>query len=29
MNIKEYTKKDATKVYRSNDYLGVDSLSGK
>ena len=29
MNIKEYTKKDGTKVYRANVYLGVDSLTGK
>lgn len=29
MNIKEYTKKDGTKVYRTNVYLGVDSLTGK
>ncbi|MCI8686448.1 MAG: tyrosine-type recombinase/integrase [Lactococcus lactis] len=29
MNIKEYTKKDGTKVYRTNVYLGVDNLTGK
>ena len=29
MNIKEYIKKDGTKVYRTNVYLGVDSLTGK
>lgn len=29
MNIKEITKKDGTKVYRTNVYLGVDSLTGK
>ena len=29
MNIKEITKKDGTKVYRANVYLGVDSLTGK
>ena len=29
MNIKEVTKKDGTKVYRSNVYLGVDSITGK
>lgn len=29
MNIKEVIKKDGTKVYRSNVYLGVDSITGK
>ena len=29
MNIKEYTKKDGTKVYRANVYIGVDVLTGK
>ncbi len=29
MNIKEITKKDGTKVYRTIVYLGVDSLTGK
>ncbi|AIS04541.1 Phage integrase [Lactococcus lactis] len=29
MNIKGITKKDGTKVYRTNVYLGVDSLTGK
>ena len=29
MNIKEVIKKDGTKVYRSNVYLGVDSVTGK
>ncbi|MBK5076319.1 site-specific integrase [Lactococcus lactis] len=29
MKIKEITKKDGTKVYRTNVYLGVDSLTGK
>lgn len=29
MNIKEVVKKDGTKVYRSNVYLGVDSITGK
>ena len=29
MKIKEVTKKDGTKVYRINVYLGVDSLTGK
>ena len=29
MNIKEITKKDGTKVYRSSVYLGVDSVTGK
>ena len=29
MNIKEYIKKDGTKVYRTNVYLGVDNLTGK
>ena len=29
MNIKEVIKKNGTKVYRSNDYLGVDSITGK
>src|SRR5574337_878526 len=29
MNIKEVTKKDGTIVYRTNIYLGVDSLTGK
>lgn len=29
MNIKEIIKKDGTKVYRTNVYLGVDSLTGK
>ena len=29
MKIKEITKKDGTKVYRINVYLGVDSLTGK
>ena len=26
MNIKEYIKKDGTKVYRANVYIGVDVL---
>ena len=29
MNIKEVIKKNGTKVYRSNVYLGVDSITGK
>ena len=29
MNIKEYIKKDGTKVYRANVYIGVDVLTGK
>lgn len=29
MNIKEITKKDGTKVYRTSVYLGVDTLTGK
>ena len=29
MNIKKVTKKDGTIVYRTNVYLGVDSLTGK
>ncbi|MFZ2576814.1 MAG: site-specific integrase [Lactococcus hircilactis] len=29
MKIKEVTKKDGTKVYRINVYLGIDSLTGK
>lgn len=29
MKINEVTKKDGTKVYRSNVYLGVDSITGK
>ena len=29
MNIKEVTKKDGTMMYRTNVYLGVDSLTGK
>ena len=29
MNIKKITKKDGTIVYRTNVYLGVDSLTGK
>ena len=29
MNIKEVTKKDGTMMYRTNVYLGVDSLKGK
>ena len=29
MNIKEVTKKDGTVMYRTNIYLGVDSLTGK
>ena len=29
MNIKEVIKKDGTTVYRSNVYLGVDSITGK
>ncbi|MFK4847239.1 tyrosine-type recombinase/integrase [Lactococcus petauri] len=29
MNIKEIIKKDGTKVYRANVYLGVDTITGK
>ncbi|MEI4780922.1 integrase [Streptococcus pasteurianus] len=29
MNIKEVIKKDGAKVYCSNVYLGVDSITGK
>lgn len=29
MNIKEIIKKDGTKVYRTNVYLGVDTITGK